>query len=240
MLPYLLRCLLSPTRSAVLPFSLRRNFSMPTNPPRRLAAALSDTRAAGDRDPIPCRCCSSLSAPWRAVMQHHQQGWGAGAEAGNLLAPQQPTTQLQQGVSGAEAGIHVTSRGRSCNLFHRSCKSRPPVLQTAVAGTAKAGRHCCKPHRRSCKGRPPLLQPPVAGAAKSGRWCCQRGQRRYHRWEAVLSTGVNVCQQGPSPYFFREDGAGRRTCCLCAWDFPLLFLFFFLCGEIDECGRDEL
>jgi hypothetical protein len=47
-------------------------------------------------------------------------------------------TQLQQGGDGAEAAIHATSRGRSCNPRHRSCKSRPPVLQTAVVGAAKA------------------------------------------------------------------------------------------------------
>jgi hypothetical protein len=79
-------------------------------------------------------------------------------------------TQLQQGGGGAEAAIHATSRGRSCNPRHRSCKSRPPVLQTAVAGAAKAVRSCCilwppmlqTTRGRSCKGRPELLQPPAA------------------------------------------------------------------------------
>lgn len=95
-------------------------------------------------------------------------------------------TQLQQGGGGTEAAIHATSRGWSCNPRHRSCKSRPPVLQTAVAGAAKAVRSCCilwpptlqtavaraAKASRSCKRWPAVLQPPVAGASKAGRRCC--------------------------------------------------------------------
>jgi hypothetical protein len=64
----------------------------------------------------------------------------------------------QEGGAATPVAGDAKAGRRCCNLV--SAELQRPAAPAATS---------C---RRSCKGRPPLLQSPVAGAAKVGRRCC--------------------------------------------------------------------